>query len=124
MDLGLSTETVIEARLSEHSASETFDGLIIVNTESTADVSIEDILEKTMASVTSSCGTITVYTRHFEQASELQKRFRLAKDCINVTMTETFFREHQVMDQRTHPLMQSEVHLFQGFIVSCMKVKE
>jgi len=43
-----------------------------------------------------------------ESASHVHKMFGRAKEVINVTMTETFFREHQFIDQRTNPLM-SEV---------------
>jgi len=122
-DLGVSTEHLKECRLVDHTAQDFYDSVVIVNTESIAEAAVEEIVEKTMASVSSCCGTMTVYTRHMESASHLHKMFRRAKEFINVTMTETFFREHQIMDQRTHPLM-SEVSLFQGFIVTCMKVKE
>jgi tRNA (adenine-N(1)-)-methyltransferase non-catalytic subunit len=124
MDLGITTPVHAEVRLSEHALLDHYDSLIIVSTELITDASLTDIVAKTLPAVSSACGLITVYTRFFEAASELQKQFRLARDLVNVTMTETFFREHQIMDQRTHPLMQSEVQLFQGFIVNCMKIKE
>jgi hypothetical protein len=123
MDLAVSRDLLKEVRLTDLEVVDHFDSLVIVNTEN-QDVTLDDIIEKSLEAVSTSCGIVTVYTRHFEAASELHKRFRLAKEYLNVTMTETFFREHQIMDQRTHPLMQSEVNLCQGFIVTCMKVKE
>lgn len=124
LELAVATDSLTDCRLSEHDKIDYYDSLVIVNTESIVDVSLDDIVEKTLGCVSSSCGVVTIYSRHFEAASDLQKRFRLAREFINVTMTETFFREHQIMDQRTHPLMQSEIDLCQGFIVTCMKVKE
>jgi len=123
MELGASKQNLTETRLSELQCIEQFDSLIIVNSDAVAEPSFDDIIEKTLTCVKCNGGNITVYTRLFEQASWLLKRFRSEKQYINFSMTETLLREHQIMDQRSHPLMQSEVQLFQGFIVTCIKVK-
>jgi hypothetical protein len=41
---------------------------------------------------------------------------------INVQLTEQMLREHEIVKERTHPIMKQSIALFRGFILSAIKV--
>jgi Gcd10p family len=99
-----------------------YDSLILVSTERKCLQSLIDIAIKRL---TDQGGLLAIYTRDMEEALKLQKQFRFFVDSlINVKLTEIFFREHQILSQRTHPIMTSQLPLFQGFVVSAIKIKQ
>uniref|UniRef100_A0A915D4H7 tRNA (adenine(58)-N(1))-methyltransferase non-catalytic subunit TRM6 n=1 Tax=Ditylenchus dipsaci TaxID=166011 RepID=A0A915D4H7_9BILA len=83
-------------------------------------VNAVDLLEKTYKSLRLS-GTIVIY-------SAIQQELITAYDwlreqgAVNLQMSEQFYRAHQVLSGRTHPLMQQPVAT--GYILSGIKVKK
>jgi hypothetical protein len=69
-------------------------------------------------------GRFVVFVRDLQRAVRIQETLRKHTSFVNVTMNEIFFREHQVLDQRTHPVMTAVSNLFEGFIVAAIKVSK
>ena len=113
-----------ELRLSDDKLSkDSFNSFVCVFTGNAPGVTLDTLIEKGIDMLSDECGNFALYVRHFEEASAWQKKLRTYKNFLNVNMTEILTREHQIMPDRTHPLMQSSVQLLQGFIVSAFKVK-
>ncbi|KAF4716892.1 hypothetical protein FOZ62_011961 [Perkinsus olseni] len=53
---------------------------------------------------------------------QLQRQLIKLPQWINVTLTEPIVREHQVLPNRTHPIMQSATNSAQGVILTAIKV--
>ena len=100
-----------------------FDSAIVCCTGTANTDTLNSVVEAAIMSLRDSCGELCLYTHYFEQASHWQRALRSRSGFINVGMREVLLREHQILPDRTHPLMQSQVQLFQGFLISATKVK-
>jgi hypothetical protein len=73
-------------------------------------------------------GSIAFYCRNIEPLLNLLYELRSAPASdqetrfVNVQLTEQMCREIEILTDRTHPVMQQSIHLFQGFILSGIKV--
>ena len=72
-------------------------------------------------------GTIAIYARNIEPLLSLLFKLRCPEEdsefrYLNVQMTEQMCREQEIIQDRTHPIMNQSIHLFQGFILSAIKV--
>ena len=73
-------------------------------------------------------GTIALYSRTIEPLLNILYELRGNPEegqqtrFINVQLTEQMCREQEVLKDRTHPIMQQSLFLFQGFVLSAIKV--
>lgn len=74
-------------------------------------------------------GSLAIYSRTIEPLLELLYALRNFQDedssgsrFINIQLTEQMSREQEILKERTHPIMQQSLNLFQGFILSAVKV--
>ncbi|EER05671.1 conserved hypothetical protein [Perkinsus marinus ATCC 50983] len=81
-----------------------------------------EVVSVVMEQITPYCGTLVVLARHMDLVQQLQRRLIKAPGWINVTLAEPILREHQVLPNRTHPIMQSATNSAQGFILTATKV--
>ena len=122
-DLGFGSFSVDIVTLSESEGVNVFkkyDSIILAHTGH--DTKIGTILDKCLPSLNSHCGQVTIYSKEFTQILEIHRMFRADHEYINVLMTEVLMREHQVLENRTHPIMSPEILTFNGFIVTATKV--
>jgi tRNA (adenine58-N1)-methyltransferase non-catalytic subunit len=74
------------------------------------------------------CGTLVCYSRTIEPLLALLYKLRenpvegQETRFINVQLTEQMLREHEIVKERTHPIMTQSLGLFQGFLLSAIKV--
>ncbi|VDL74106.1 unnamed protein product [Nippostrongylus brasiliensis] len=64
-------------------------------------------------------GSVVVYAPHMEQIVEAH-RWLMSHDCVNVRLSDQMLRIHQVLPDRTHPLMAQQV--VGGQLLSGIKV--
>lgn len=75
-------------------------------------------------------GTIALYARNIEPLLSVLYQLRIDSNSsrdssfINVQLTEQMCREQEIIQHRTHPVMQQSIFLFKGFILSGIKVSE
>lgn len=77
-------------------------------------------------------GTISIFTTNMSELAELQFAIRYHTACegtpleghnfTHVRLEEFLLREQQVLPNRTHPMMQAEIRLVNGFLLSAIKV--
>ncbi|KAJ9462793.1 tRNA (adenine(58)-N(1))-methyltransferase non-catalytic subunit trm6 [Diplonema papillatum] len=65
--------------------------------------------------------TFVVYSRYLETLVELSQLLRTQHIAVNVQLTETFWREHQVLPNRTHPFV--NMSATGGFLLSGIVVQ-
>ena len=103
-----------------------YDALIVADTGS-AEVSISGVFESLGGHI-KLCGSFVAYSRTIEPLlailSSLRKPPTDAQETryINVQLTEQMLREHEILIDRTHPVMNQSANLFQGFVLSAVKV--
>jgi len=68
-------------------------------------------------------GRIVLYSTNLQPLCNVQAMMHRSDQWLHIRMEELFLREHQVLPQRTHPKMQSSVALFQGFLLSAIRVE-
>ncbi|KAF4653053.1 hypothetical protein FOZ61_009248 [Perkinsus olseni] len=81
-----------------------------------------EVASVVMEQISPYCGTLVVLARHMDLVQQLQRQLIKLPQWINVTLTEPIVREHQVLPNRTHPIMQSATNSAQGFILTAIKV--
>ena len=103
-----------------------YDALLVAHT-GTPEVSIEDVFNALNSQI-KLAGSFVAYSRTIDPLLNLLYMLRKpAEDnqetrYINVQLTEQMMREHEILKDRTHPVMNQSVCLFQGFILSAIKV--
>ena len=60
-------------------------------------------------------GTIVAYSPFLQPAADLFAHWK--RKAVHAKMQEFLLRDHQVLAQRTHPVMDSQATLFSGFLV-------
>ena len=81
------------------------------------------VVEGGMDKLSPAGGRFVGYVKDFERANELQRKLRSGAAWVNVTMQEVFVREHQVLENRTHPVMNAVLKIFDGWVVAALKVR-
>ncbi|KAF4676643.1 hypothetical protein FOL47_005796 [Perkinsus chesapeaki] len=81
-----------------------------------------EVTSAVMEQITPYCGTLVVLVRHMDLVQRLQRELIKSEEWINVSLTEPIVREHQVLPNRTHPIMQSATNSAQGFLLTATKV--
>ena len=103
-----------------------YDSIVIVNSGE-AEASIDDVfraLEKRLKVA----GTVVIYSAYIEPLLKLVYELRQEPKegdvhrYLNVQLTEQMLREHEILKERTHPIMKQSIGLFKGFILSAIKV--
>jgi hypothetical protein len=84
-------------------------------------------VEAGVVKLSSAGGRFVAFVKDFERAIEVQKKMRSGGNgvgWVNVTMQEVLLREHQVLENRTHPIMTAVLKMFDGWVVAGLKVKK
>jgi len=103
-----------------------YDSLVIVNSGQ-AEASIEEVFDALNPKLKVS-GTLVIYSCYIEPLLALVYKLRANPEegqeirFINVQLTEQMLREHEIVKERTHPIMKQSIALFRGFILSAIKV--
>lgn len=112
--------------IKDFTCNNSYDSVIVANSGST-DTSIGEVFEKLNFHIKLS-GTFVAYSRTIEPLLELLYSLRQLPAegqetrFINVQLTEQMLREHEILKDRTHPVMNQSASLFHGFILSAIKV--
>ncbi|CAJ0962582.1 unnamed protein product, partial [Mesorhabditis belari] len=88
---------------------------LLISTRTVDPVSLLEFLYESLRP----CGTVVIYSPN-QQSMVLAQSWLRAKGAVNIQIQEQMFRIHQVLPQRTHPLMSQMV--VGGCIVSAIKV--
>merc|ERR1712228_1011431 len=67
-------------------------------------------------------GRLVVYGQHLQPLATRQGVMRSSDGFIDVRLHQLFTREYQVLPQRTHPIMQPDAMLMEGFVLTASKV--
>jgi tRNA A58 N-methylase Trm61 len=92
-----------------------------------AEATIEQVFEALNARL-KVAGTLVIYSCYIEPLLELIYKLRAdpiegqETRYLNVQLTEQMLREHEIIKERTHPIMKQSIGLFKGFILSAIKV--
>ena len=110
----------------EDSPLDKFYDSIVIAHNGTAEFEIEDVFNK-LESRLKLGGTIAFYARNVEPLLALLYKLRCPEEesefrYLNVQLTEQMCREMEIVKDRTHPVMNQSIYLFQGFILSAIKV--
>lgn len=114
-------------RLSSDSAlSAELDAVVAVDAcnPGSGDSEFAQVLDFGLAHLSAAGGRFVAYVKDIDRALEVQKKLRTEGNFVNVTMQEIFFREHQVLDQRTHPVMTAVIKLFEGFVIAGLRIRK
>ena len=70
-------------------------------------------------------GVVAFFAGDLVKLSQLQAFFRFNErnEYTHVKLHEYFTREHQILPQRTHPVMKPAVPLMQGFVLAATRVQ-
>lgn len=107
-------------------ATRFYDSVVVVH-NGTAECDLGDIFQKLSPKLKLG-GNIAFYCRNIEPLFSILYDLRKSPEdvqanrFINVQLTEQLCREIEIVKDRTHPIMQQSVYLFQGFILSAIKV--
>lgn len=107
-------------------ATRLYDSIVVVH-NGTTECDLGDIFQKLSPKLKLGC-TIAFYCRNIEPLFSILYSLRKSPEdsqanrFINVQLTEQMCREIEIVKDRTHPIMQQSVYLFQGFILSAIKV--
>ena len=107
-------------------AARYYDSLVIVNS-GLAEASIREAFEALQKRL-KIAGTLVIYSAYIEPllslVYELRQEPREDQDFryLNVQLTEQMLREHEIVKERTHPIMKQSIGLFKGFVLSAIKV--
>ena len=107
-------------------AARYYDSLVIINSGQ-AEASIRDTFDALQPRL-KLAGTLVIYSAYIEPLLNLVYELREEPKenqefrYLNVQLTEQMLREHEIVKERTHPIMKQSVGLFKGFILSAIKV--
>ena len=110
----------------EDSAARYYDSVIIVNS-GLAEDSIQEAFEGLQKRL-KVAGTLVIYSAYIEPLLSLVYELRREPTedqefrYLNVQLNEQMLREHEIVKERTHPIMKQSIGLFKGFILSAIKV--
>lgn len=65
-------------------------------------------------------GVFVVYSQYLQQLAEIDSSLHLNKEACHIKISETWYRQHQVLENRTHPEMQMSAT--GGFILTGIKL--
>ena len=105
-----------------------YDSIVIAH-NGTPEFDVEKVFQQLMPMLKIS-GTIALYARNIEPLLRILYQLRIDSNShglstfINVQLTEQMCREQEIIQHRTHPVMQQSIYLFKGFILSGVKVSE
>ncbi|PFH31231.1 eukaryotic initiation factor 3, gamma subunit protein [Besnoitia besnoiti] len=68
-------------------------------------------------------GRLVVFCHNWEVASSVHAAAGASREFVHVQMQEFMLREHQILPRRTHPVMNSSLPLFSGFVVSAIRME-
>lgn len=68
-------------------------------------------------------GRVAVYGQHLQPLAALQGIWRKSGDFVDVKLVQLWTREYQVLPQRTHPIMDAEAMLQDGFLLVASLVR-
>ncbi|KEP61782.1 UNVERIFIED_CONTAM: eukaryotic initiation factor 3, gamma subunit protein [Hammondia hammondi] len=68
-------------------------------------------------------GRLVVFCHNWEVASALHAAAGASREFVHVQMQEFMLREQQILPRRTHPVMNSSLPLFSGFVVSAIRMQ-
>ncbi|KAF4643047.1 eukaryotic initiation factor 3, gamma subunit protein [Toxoplasma gondii] len=68
-------------------------------------------------------GRLVVFCHNWEIASALHAAAGASREFFHVQMQEFMLREQQILPRRTHPVMNSSLPLFSGFVVSAIRMQ-
>jgi hypothetical protein len=107
-------------------AARNYDSVIIVNSGQ-AETSIRETFDALQPRL-KIAGTIVIYSAYIEPLLNLVCELRQEPTdgqefrYLNVQLSEQMLREHEIVKERTHPIMKQSIGLFKGFILSAIKV--
>ena len=103
-----------------------YDSLMLSH-NGTAEVTIQEAF-RALEPMLKHAGGLAIYSRTIEPLLEILYSMRKSSDriaesrFINIQLTEQMRREQEILKERTHPIMQQSLSLYQGFILSALKV--
>ena len=104
-----------------------YDSIVLAH-NGTTDVDL-DVAYRVLEPMLKHGGALAIYSRTIEPLLEILYNLRNVSEeesasskFINIQLTEQMYREQEIVKERTHPIMQQSTNLFQGFILSAIKV--
>jgi hypothetical protein len=123
-----SPNLVVKRDAAETMPGRVYDSIVIAH-NGTPEFDVEKAFQQLVPFLKVS-GTIALYARNIEPLLNVLYQLRIDSNCIrdssfiNVQLTEQMCREQEIIQHRTHPVMQRSIFLFKGFILSGIKVSE